>query len=101
MLLGEFFRASEDAVRLSGGTAGEKDLPAHRIAGQKKEIHAFVPGSRDVIKHLPGPVLVMADRKKRSGAQQPAAVSVGVEVGRVRDIVAVLLHPIRERKLPL
>src|SRR5262249_50836738 len=76
-----------------------KDAPAS-VAAEEAEVDARVAGGLDVVEHLERPILVVADRQPGLRPPQPGAVGVRVPIARVRDVVAVPLHPVGERELP-
>ena len=87
-------------MRLAAGRRLQHDLAVDRIAAEEAQAHAAVARAGDVVHHRAGPVLVVADGEKSLHAQQAVGVAMGVDVRDVRHVVAVLLEPEGQRKLP-
>src|SRR5690606_25171870 len=94
-------RRSEDADALNGAVRFVIDhAAADGVAGEEPDADAGLDRGPDVLEHLDGPVLIVADTEQTLGPQQALGIAMGIEVRDVGDVVAVLLQPERERKLP-
>ena len=87
------------AVRHAGAVRLEPDLPVRRVRREERSIHSLVDRVLDVLAHPARPVLVVADRQPGAVVRQRIDVRVGVDVGRVRDVVPLRLHPPDHRVL--
>ena len=74
-------------------------LPEHLVAGEEAEVHARGARRLDVGALWTGPVLVVADGEEDLVLEQLGAAPIGVDAGRVADVVAVALEPAHHRVL--
>ena len=75
-------------------------LPADGVAGEETRVEPIGHGVLDVAKHLDCPVFIVADAQEPFGAAQTGGVPMGVEIGNVGDVVAMLLQPEGKGKFP-
>ena len=93
--------AGHGAERLARGCAlVENRLAADGIPAEKSQADAPIARGHDVLVHAACPVFVVPDRKENLAPLKHGGIAVHVEVGTIRDVVAPLFHPKRQRKLP-
>ena len=88
-------------VRHPGGRGFKTDLPVDRIGAEEGEVHARVARVLGGVEHLVAPVLVVAGREEGLVVEQRPATGMGIDVGRIGDVVARHLEPADELDLPV
>ena len=84
--------------RSSGGRPRSASASSRRCA-HEREVDAGARAASNAVAHRLRPVLVVAGDDHEPVAEQLARVEVGVDVGRVGDVVPVLLEEVDERQL--
>ena len=74
-------------------------LPEHLVAAEERQVHAGVARRFDVHPHPRGPVFVVADRKERLVLQDLGPEALGVDAGKVADVVPASLEEAHRRVL--
>jgi hypothetical protein len=93
--------AGDDARIAVGARLAEADLPVRRVGPEEVEGHAQVACSLDGVALGAGPVLVVRNGEERAALLHRIDSSArDVEVGGVRDVVAVALEVTRHVLLP-
>ncbi len=89
----------EDAVGNVGARRLEPRLPVHGVSAEEAEVDAGIACGEDVVVHLFRVVRVVSHRQEAAMRQEPLAVRVRVDVGRVGYVVPFLLQPAHEFNL--
>ena len=92
--------ADQHPVGDAGGGGLVTDLPVHVVGAKEGQVHARVAGILGRVVHLIGPVLVVAGREKGLVVEQVPTIGMGIDVGRVGHVVAVVLQPADELDIP-
>ena len=76
------------------------DLPVAGVRADEGEVGPRVAGGLERVAHHMRPVLVVAERHHEGVTQEGAGVAVGVDIGRVGDVIPVPLEEMHGRELP-
>src|SRR5207302_5308657 len=90
-----------DPVWRSAGRTLEPHLPIDRICTEEPQVHPSIASSYGRVVHRLRPVFVVADREEASIVQQPGSIAVGINIGRVAEVVPRPLDPAYEVDLPV
>ena len=81
-----------------GGT--QIDATAAGVSGKECDIQAAADRMLQVVEHVDGIILIVADGEKALGAQQRFGIEMCIEVRDISHIVALRFEPIGQRELP-